>query len=349
MTQTAQSYFAAANTDRGFVSFFDGIFFSDNVRRRYIIKGGPGTGKSSLMRRLALCAERAGKNVEYYLCSSDTDSIDGILIDGELAVLDGTAPHSYDTALAGAIDEIINLGELWDSDMLREKREDIRILADKKRAAYDRGYGYLSSAGELRRTMRAVIAPCIKRDKLGAAVGRMLARIDAGGEKGSLCVRQVSALGVKGAARLDTFERICRKRYLVEDHYGTATEYLARLAHDAQMLGEQVEVSYSVPHIDIISDVYFPRIGVLFSSQEKVSNGDSVVNMKRFTDAEALANVRFAYRTAKQAYESIIELAERSLAEAGTAHADAEKIYVGAMDFSRHKKLTDSLCRQLIG
>ena len=46
-------FFAAANTGRGFVSYFDEIFFCDDIKQRYVIKGGPGTGKSSIMRRVA--------------------------------------------------------------------------------------------------------------------------------------------------------------------------------------------------------------------------------------------------------------------------------------------------------
>ena len=41
------AYFAAMNGRDGFTSFFEEIFFCDSIKKRYIIKGGPGTGKSS--------------------------------------------------------------------------------------------------------------------------------------------------------------------------------------------------------------------------------------------------------------------------------------------------------------
>ena len=44
-------YFAAANTYKGFESFFDEIFNTEKLERIYILKGGPGAGKSTLMQR----------------------------------------------------------------------------------------------------------------------------------------------------------------------------------------------------------------------------------------------------------------------------------------------------------
>ena len=55
-----KAYFAAANTKDGFYSYFDDIFFNPSIKRRYIIKGGPGTGKSSFMKRVALWAQKKG-------------------------------------------------------------------------------------------------------------------------------------------------------------------------------------------------------------------------------------------------------------------------------------------------
>ena len=81
---TEQTYFAALNGGKGFVSFFDDIF--SPLDRVYIIKGGPGTGKSKLMRDIAAEAVNKAYTVEYFCCSADPDSLDGIIIK-ELNVL----------------------------------------------------------------------------------------------------------------------------------------------------------------------------------------------------------------------------------------------------------------------
>jgi hypothetical protein len=41
-----QIYFASANAARGFVSYFKRCFADARISRLYMIKGGPGTGKS---------------------------------------------------------------------------------------------------------------------------------------------------------------------------------------------------------------------------------------------------------------------------------------------------------------
>lgn len=39
---TEKHYFAAANTSAGFVSFFDALFDPKQLKKIYILKGGPG-------------------------------------------------------------------------------------------------------------------------------------------------------------------------------------------------------------------------------------------------------------------------------------------------------------------
>ena len=47
-----RAYFGAANGYSGFRSQFGEIFNSHNMEKLYILKGGPGTGKSTLLKRI---------------------------------------------------------------------------------------------------------------------------------------------------------------------------------------------------------------------------------------------------------------------------------------------------------
>ena len=58
-----ERYFAASNSGSGFVSYFGEIFNPACFEHVYIIKGGPGTGKSYFMRMIADEAEKKGKKV----------------------------------------------------------------------------------------------------------------------------------------------------------------------------------------------------------------------------------------------------------------------------------------------
>ena len=72
-----RAYFAASNSHKGFISYFNEIFRSSQISHLYIIKGGPGTGKSRFIREIASDAEALGYDTEYYYCSSDQSSLDG--------------------------------------------------------------------------------------------------------------------------------------------------------------------------------------------------------------------------------------------------------------------------------
>ena len=114
----AKAYFGAANGYDGFRSYFDEIFDSKNYKRVFVIKGGPGTGKSTFMKRISKHFTRNGDDVEEIYCSSDPSSLDGVIIGREnkkIAFLDGTSPHERDAKFPGAIDEIINLGDNFDT------------------------------------------------------------------------------------------------------------------------------------------------------------------------------------------------------------------------------------------
>ena len=99
-TEPQVRYFLGANSPAGFYSLYDQLIDPAEADAVFILKGGPGCGKSTLMRRVAALAQEAGEPVEYILCSGDPDSLDAILLPGKKAALvDGTAPH--DTAPLG--------------------------------------------------------------------------------------------------------------------------------------------------------------------------------------------------------------------------------------------------------
>jgi len=88
----SRHYLASANTSAGFVNYFDYVL--RDAQRVYIIKGGPGTGKSTFMRLIGEELLKEGMNVDFVHCSADKDSLDAIVInDINVVIVDGTAPH----------------------------------------------------------------------------------------------------------------------------------------------------------------------------------------------------------------------------------------------------------------
>lgn len=91
-------FYLGANSPSGFYSLYDQLIDPAQAEDIVILKGGPGCGKSSLMRRVAKAMEEHGLDVEYIECSGDPDSLDAVVIPQlKAALVDGTAPHGAGT------------------------------------------------------------------------------------------------------------------------------------------------------------------------------------------------------------------------------------------------------------
>ena len=110
----SRQFFLGANTGAGFVSLYPEFTDPDRGAFFWYIKGGPGNGKSTLMRRAAECAESAGLTVETVLCSGDPDSLDGIYIpEKKLGYVDATSPHVQEPAVPGASGKYLDLSAFY--------------------------------------------------------------------------------------------------------------------------------------------------------------------------------------------------------------------------------------------
>ena len=87
-------FFLGANTPGGFVSRFDQLADAKKGWRKLVIKGGPGCGKSTLMKKVADTYRPDEPDMELIHCASDMGSLDGVIMPGrKISIADGTLPH----------------------------------------------------------------------------------------------------------------------------------------------------------------------------------------------------------------------------------------------------------------
>ena len=76
----------------GNVNYIDNI--TDTVGKRYFIKGRPGTGKSTFLKKLVSSLMAKGYECEVYHCGFDAESLDMVVCrELDFCVFDSTAPH----------------------------------------------------------------------------------------------------------------------------------------------------------------------------------------------------------------------------------------------------------------
>ena len=108
-TSKTVDFFLGATTPAGFKGYFEPLRREPGMQM-YLIKSGPGCGKSTLMKQLAQKAEQQGQSIERVHCASDPDSLDGVVFLGQrAAIVDATAPHVLEPDAPGA-DEITPSG-----------------------------------------------------------------------------------------------------------------------------------------------------------------------------------------------------------------------------------------------
>ena len=138
--------FPGNNTSLGFYSFYDYILPVD-ATRLLIIKGGPGVGKSTFMKKIASAMVDRGYDIEYHHCASDNSSLDGITFPQiGVAIVDGTAPHVVDPKHPGAVDEIIHLGDYWNESGVSNSRKEILEVSQQIGRLFSRAYRFLKAA-----------------------------------------------------------------------------------------------------------------------------------------------------------------------------------------------------------
>lgn len=357
-----EKYFAAANSAGGFVSWFDDIFAPEKFERIYLIKGGSGTGKSTLMKKIAKCANEKSFTCEYFYCSSDPDSLDGLIIkrenEGEIAFLDATAPHTRDPKIPGAVEEIVNLGEFWNEKHLIENRDEITDLIQQKSNLFTKGYDFLSSAGEFSKLLRSDTEKIINFTKMQAAADRLInQRMKSLHYRSTeFCknsdvknaIRGTSALSVKGIVQFDTFKN-CRFACGIKDAMSLAEFMFDALIFSANRIGLEIVRSPSPLEPTMTNGIIIPKLEMSVVTYDQDCTGFAkIINMERFIDHGVIdQNDKNRRKILSKCKSELLKCALDEFSKVGEVHSKLESIYIKAMDFDALNKYTENFLARI--
>ena len=144
-----KKFFAGGNTAYGFCGYFDKIRRYDISGMSFIIKGGAGTGKSTLMKKVAEYLEKNGEDVERFYCSGDIQSLDAVYAPKlNVVIQDGTSPHATEPKVLGE-DIYVNVAAAVNEEKIAPHYNEIRSILANKAKHYENCYAYLYAAGKI--------------------------------------------------------------------------------------------------------------------------------------------------------------------------------------------------------
>ncbi len=348
-------YFLGANSCEGFVSRFKESYSAHKGERAFIIKGGPGTGKSSLMKFIASKCAQNGKEIELFPCSSDPDSLDGIKILPEGTVfLDGTAPHIIEPEHPGVCEQIVDPGRFWNADLLRVHRKQIIETMALCKAYHAQAARYIFAAGRLLGDNIALQKTHMNTDKIHA-FARSLSKkhLPEKRGKGSITERFLSGITPKGIVFYSsTLKKNIKQRIIISDKYGAvASQIMEYLLNDAVKKGYSVIAVRSAFFPSCVTDhIIIRELSLAFCSENDymhIGTDERRVHSRRFEDKSFKTNREKLRFNAKAAKEMLISACE-ALNHAKAVHDDLEAYYIKAMDFSALSNYASELLNKII-
>lgn len=341
-------YFAASNSGEGFKNYYSDVFV--NSDRIFVIKGGPGTGKGRFMSEVADYAVSRGWECERYYCSSDPNSLDGIRLmrqDKVISVIDGTPPHAWEPKFPGVRDEIVNLGDFWNGEHLREHSDEIKALEARKKELWRAAYRWLSGSLDMCRNIKDISVKFVDGEALQSCASELLENIPCGGGF-EMRIGLISSVGMYGERSLDEYLGRADKIFIVKDYFMTAHLLFSELLALARKKALSVRVSYDPVDAERIDGLYFEESGLcVVVTDINLARDYETIHMSEICNLDK-ASLRDA-EYAERARCAMLAGACDTLESIKDIHFRLEKIYSSAMDFSAKEKFTRDFCEKIFG
>lgn len=353
------NYYAGGNTARGFYSLYESSL--QDLNKLFILKGGPGTGKSTLMKQIGTDFHEKGYDVEYLHCSSDNHSIDGVKIPAlKAGIVDGTAPHVIEPKAPGAIEEYVNLGEAWDSTKLAVQKETILQITNKVSDSFQTAYKLFAEALRVHDEWEKIYIENMDFPKANELTKQLIEQLfgdKTGSNKSVVRHRFLGAATPKGA--VDFVQNLTEEtpnRYFIKGRPGSGkSTLLKKLVSHAENNGFDVEVYHCGFDPNSLDMVIVRELGFsifdstapheYFPSRE----GDEIIDMYTElitpgTDEKYAAEIEGI----SNRYKAKMQEAISYLAKAKAYHDELEEVYVPAMNFEKLDQITEEIKGELL-
>lgn len=340
-----QNYFLGCVSSEGYFSEFRKIINKDGYYT-YILKGGPGTGKSTLMKKAAEYFKEY--DVEKYFCSSDMKSLDAVVVnDKKIIIVDGTSPHIFEADYPGVSQEIINLGRFWNKSELAKYSDEIKKCFTENAAYHQKAARYVKAISQINSDIYFASEKCIKYDKLYAYKERLCKKLFSHNSekgKGNVEYKQLAALTADGYITHNTGDDY--NIFVLKDNYFAGSDYLLRaIAEYASDKGYDVVASkFTLIHGFTFEHIIIPELKIAFITDNFINNlgilSENQINFSRFYDKDMLDSCRNRNGFNKKLSLELIKETANAINKALEVHDKLESYYINAIDFKELDKAT---------
>ena len=331
-------YYLGSNTYKGFYGLYEEAIAP--LDRVFLLKGGPGTGKSSLMKKVMKEGLNRGYSVECWHCSGDPNSLDGVLLkDLGTAVIDATAPHAVEPKIPVAKEVIINLLDCVRRDKIKDYRTHLEKLANDKKECFVRAYEHLKCGFGHFTQINRLLADNVDIGEIDLVAREYALKIagENGGDgkvKKKSAVRFFRAITPDGVVSFDDAMKD-KKVIAVKGEDILIDRFVTTLVDSVG-----ADVIFLNPYdADFVEGCVVGDVAVV----RECDGPDCTVDL---TDFEKKADL-YALSRARAKLDEEIEEGVGNISKARSVHMGIERFYVGAMDFDLADKLTDRVLKDI--
>lgn len=349
-------YFLGGNTPLGFYSLYHQLSDPTKHQAVYILKGGAGCGKSSLMRRVGQKAQQAGYEVVEVPCSGDPGSLDAVILPQlGAAVVDGTAPHVVEPACAGVVERYVDLSHFYNWKELQPLKDSILAATHQCSACYKRVYRCLGAAGELLGDVRDRVSSEALTQKLARRARGIIARElkSVAATPGEETQGFLSAVTHQGSLTLwETVEGQAERVYELWDSYGLAHDLLAPILSAALATGHRVLACPDPMAPDRLAHLIFPDLSLAFVTSNSHTpwphHPFRRLRLDAMVDREVYRASRPRLRFAQKVAQALVDQAIDGLHQAKEAHDVLEGYYNPHVDFDGVYQVADQVAQDIL-
>ncbi len=344
-TEKTPCWFLGANAPKGYYSKFDQLFAAFPKGKCFLLKGGPGTGKSTMLKKINSVLNKKGLSTELIYCSADINSLDAVITsEGKITALDATSPHTVEPKYPGAYETTVNLSDCWKEEVLHEHAEEIITLFDKNRKLHEEARRYISAAAVMLEEVNKVGTGLIDAEKTAKAALHLCRKEfgKKGHKQGSEKFRFISAITEKGVFFFNqTAKMLCEKIYVINDDWGAASRvFMSTVRKTALEHGLDI-ITCRCPVFpnEKVEHIFIPKLKLGFMTENKRHKLKitpyRTLHARRFIKKEESAAQKIRIRFALKEAARLLEEAANCVKEAKTVHDELESFYIPAMDFAK--------------